>query len=70
MLMACYLRNCILIRPDRKCSEKAFINCKLLMRHLQMFRYIIYSDILFVNRDKLELIVCKVILISYILMSK
>ena len=65
MLMIYYLQNYILIKPDRKCLEKAFTSYKLLTRHLQTFRYIVYNNILFINRDKLKQTIYKMILVSY-----
>ena len=70
MLIACYLQNRILIKPDRKCLKEAFTSYKLLTRYLRTFRYIIYNDILSVNKDKFKPTVYKAILISYILISK
>ena len=70
MLMAYYLQNCIPIGPNKKYLEKAFTGYKPSTKHLQIFRYIIYSDILSINKDKLEPTAYKTILINYIPMLK
>ena len=66
----CYLQNRIAIGPERKSLEEAFIGRKPSIRHLQTFRYIAYTNIPSIIRDKLNLISYKTILISYLPTSK
>ena len=66
----CYLQNRIVIKLKRKSLKKVFISHKLSVQYLQMFKYIVYINILFVYRDKLDLISYKTILVRYLLILK
>jgi hypothetical protein len=57
----------MLIRPDGKCPEEAFIGHKVSISHVKTFGYITYTNIPKETRGKLKLIARKTILIGYIL---
>jgi len=65
-----YVQNRMPIRPDGKCPKEAFTGHKVSVSHIRIFGYIIYAYISKKTRDKLKLVVKKVIFIDYLPMSK
>jgi hypothetical protein len=56
----------MLIRPDGKCPEEAFIGRKVSVSYIRTFRCIVYTDIPKENRGKLEPTARKTIFIRYL----